>query len=168
MNLLKFFQSKEPKIFKIFFLGAGVLIILLLVFQLGVFVGFRKAQFSFRWGDNYHRAFGGPQGGFLQDFEGKDFINGHGISGMIAKIDANNLIIKDRDGLEKIIIITDSTFIKKGRVDIKLADLKIDDRVVIIGSPKDDGSIEAKIARIFDSNDVPPPPLDFLKFNSWR
>lgn len=168
MNLSKFFQPQEPKIFKRIILGIGVFIILLLVFQLGVYVGFRKAQFSFRWGDNYHRNFGGPRGGFLRDFEGKDFINGHGISGTIAKIDGNNIIIKDRDGVEKIIIVTNSASIKKGRADIRLSDLKIDDRMVVIGSPKDDGSIEAKIVRIFDSSEVPPQPPDFLKFNRWR
>lgn len=163
MNLPNFFQSKA---FKGALFGIGAFIILLLVFQLGVYVGFRKARFSFSWGDNYHQAFGGPRGGFLRDFEGKDFISGHGTAGTIAKIDGNNLIIKGQDGVEKIIAITENTSLVKGKTDIKLSDLKVDDRVVIIGSPKDDGSIEAKIIRIFDPGNMPspfpPPPL--LKF----
>jgi hypothetical protein len=168
MNLLKFFQqTKEPKIFKRIIFGVGALIILLLVFQLGIFVGFRKAQFSFRWGDNYHRAFGGPRGGFLRDFQGNDFINGHGISGTIAKIEENNLVIKGQDGIEKIIMVADSASIKKGKADIKLSDLKIDERIVVIGSPKDDGSIEAKIIRTFNSADAPFRP-GFLNLKNWR
>ena len=43
----------------------------------------------------------------------------------------------------------DSTAIKEGDKTIKPEDLKVDDRVVIIGSPKDDGTIEAKFVRIF-------------------
>jgi hypothetical protein len=154
-----FFQSKTFKWLISILVG---LIILLLIFQLGMYVGFRKAGFSFRWGDNYHMMFGGPRGGFLRDFEGKDFISGHGTAGIIAKIDGNSLIIKGPDGVEKIINITDGTAIKKGTADIKLSDLKIDERVVIIGSPKEDGSIDAKIIRIFDINNLPPSPPDFM------
>jgi hypothetical protein len=34
----------------------GVVIIELIVFQSGIFVGYHKAAFSFRMGDNYYRA----------------------------------------------------------------------------------------------------------------
>jgi hypothetical protein len=53
------------------------------------------------------------------------------------------------DGLK---IITD---IKSGFKNIKLADLKIGDIIVIIGSPNDKGQIEAKIIRVF------PPKTSF-------
>jgi len=167
MNLLKIFQPKESETFKKIIWGIVIFIIMLLIFQLGVFVGYRKAKFSYKWGDNYHRAFGGPRGGFLRGFEGKDFINGHGISGAIANINGNDLIIKGRDGIEKIISATDATLIKRGGTDIKLSDLKIDDMIVVIGSPKDDGTIEAKIIRIFNSENMPPAP-GFLKPKGWR
>lgn len=152
MKLNNLFQSKN---FKISLFGLGALIILLLVFQLGVFVGFNKAKFSFKWGDNYHKNFGGPRNGFLRDFEGKDFVGGHGTPGTIAKIDGNNIIIKDPRGMEKIVAITDKTAIKKGMTDLKPSDLKINDRLIIIGAPRDDGSIEAQLIRIFDLNDLP-------------
>lgn len=141
-------------------IGATVLlIVLLLAFQLGFFVGSRKARFSYRWGENYHRAFGGPPGGILRDFRGQDFISGHGTAGTIAKIENNGLIIKGQDGVEKTINIATDTAIKKGRTDIKISDLKVDDQVVVIGSPKDNGSIDAKIIRIFDINDQLPMPM---------
>ncbi len=163
MNLQNLFQSKKFK----WLIGIiGSLIILLLVFQLGMFVGFRKAGFSYRWGDNYHRAFGGPKGGFLDDFQGRDFINGHGTAGTIAKIESSSLIIKDQGSVEKIINIANDTSIKQGMADKKLSDLKVDDRVVVIGSPKNDGSIDAKIVRVFDANSpapMPPGPLPWLK-----
>lgn len=155
MDLKNFWQGKTLKIV----VGClGAFIILLLVFQVGVFVGFSKARWSFKWGDNYHKNFGGPRNGFLRDFEGKDFVGGHGTPGTIAKIDGNNIIIKDPRGMEKIVTITDKTAIKKGMTDLKFSDLKIDDRLVIIGAPRDDGSIEAQLIRIFDPNDLSPSP----------
>jgi hypothetical protein len=161
MNWKNFGQTKN---FKFFLFGLGGFIFLLLIFQLGVFVGFNKAKFSFGWGDNYHKTFGGPRDGFLRDFEGKDFAGGHGTPGAIIKIDNNQIIIKDPRGMEKNVSITDKTVIKKGMADLKLGDLKIEDRLVIIGSPRDDGSIDAQLIRIFDPNNMPPPPPDMLKF----
>lgn len=58
------------------------------------------------------------------------------------------LIIKDRDGTEKIILVTDKTEIRKFRETVKLSDLKIDDYVVVIGEPNDAGQVEAKLIRI--------------------
>lgn len=158
MTIKEFVQS--PK-FKWLLVGMGSIIVLLLVFQAGVSVGFRKARFSFMWGDNYHQAFGGPKGGVLRDFAGKDFISGHGTAGAIVRIDANNIIIKGQDGIEKIVTISDQTSIKQGNSDIKVADLKPDEPVVVIGSPNEDGSIRAKIIRIFDPNMRPPFPPPF-------
>lgn len=154
MDIQTFFKSKQ---FKLILSALGGLIILLLVFQLGMFVGFRKANFAFRWGDNYHRAFGGPQGGFLRNFEGRDFTSGHGVAGSIIKIDGSSIIVKGTDNIEKIIVVDSTTVISKGRQVIQLSDLKIDDRVVVIGSPKDDGSVAAKMLRVFDPADVLPP-----------
>ncbi|HTL39491.1 MAG TPA: hypothetical protein VL306_01640 [Methylomirabilota bacterium] len=137
--------------------GLGGLIILLLAFQFGMFVGFHKARFSYAWGDNYHRNFGGPQGGFLRDFSGKDFINGHGITGTVAKVETNTLVIKAQDGAEKTVNVTDQTTIRQGSQTIKISDLKPDERVVIIGTPKDDGTITAEIIRLFDAASMPMP-----------
>jgi len=161
MNSTNFFQSK---FFKGLIVGIISFIILLAVFQLGVFVGYRKANFSFSWGDNYHRTFGGPPGGFLRDFKGEDFISSHGGAGIIAIIDGNDLIVRDQNGVEKNFVVTQDTAIKRGIADLSLTDLKTDDRVVIIGSPQADGTIEAKIIRVFTVEDeLPPPP--FIRFN---
>lgn len=146
----KFFQSK---VFKRVTLGVAAFIILLIVFGLGTFVGFRKANFSYRWGENYHQNFAGPRGGFFGDFGGKDFINAHGVIGQIIKIDGSTIIIKGMDNIEKIILIKDDTIIERLRETLKPANLKIDDTVVVIGQPNDAGQIEAKFIRL-----MPAPP----------
>ena len=132
-------------------------IVLALVFGIGLMVGFRKADFSFRWGENYHQMFGGPRQGFLGPVPfrmplplGEDFINGHGTAGTIMKIDGENIIIKGNDNTEKTILVSDKTIIRRGREDIKVTDLKTGDLIVTIGNPNSNGQIEAQLIRIFN------------------
>lgn len=150
MNIKQIFQSRAFKIALKIIVG---LIVALIIFKLGMIAGFYKANFSYKWGENYHRNFGGPEKGFMIDFEGKDFTDSHGTVGQIIKIDKNSVVIKDKDSVEKIIIVNDDTSIKKFQEKIKLTDLKIDDYVIIIGKPNDQGQIEAKFIRI-----MPPAP----------
>ena len=67
MNTNNILNSKPFKIVVLIIVG---LIIFAFVFGLGLFVGTKKAEFSFRWADEYHRNFGGPQGGFLGNMMG--------------------------------------------------------------------------------------------------
>lgn len=146
----------ESKLFKTIVLSIVALIMLVFVFGLGVFVGTKKANFSFRWADQYHRNFGGPQGGFFNDMASRQFADANGVFGQIIKIDEQNLTIKGKDNVEKIILVNNETTINFQRVTIKLSNLKIDDVVVVIGEPNDNGQIEAKLIRV-----LPPPPVSF-------
>jgi len=132
------------------------LVAALLIFQLGMFVGFRKASFSYGWSDNYDRVFGGPAGGMMRGFTGKNMTNGHGTAGTIASISDDGFIIKGGDGVEKMIIISAKTSIINGRSSLKPSDLRIDDRVTVIGQPQNNGTVNAEIIRVFGA--VPPPP----------
>ena len=150
MDFNKFLQSKT---FKIILLGIGIFVVILLIFQLGLTVGFRKARFSYRWEENYHKNFAGPRNGFLKDFTGKDFIEANGVFGSIIEIGSSTLIIKGRNDTEKIILLKIDTAIKRFQKTIKPEDLKIDESIVVIGSPNDAGQIEAKLIRV-----TPPAP----------
>ncbi len=156
----------ESKLFKAIVFGIAILIILVFIFGLGVFVGTKKADFSFRWADQYHRNFGGPQRGFFGDMMGDQFTNSNGVFGQILKIDGQILTIKGKDNAEKSILVGDETSIIRQRDNIKLSDLKTDDVVVVIGEPNDNGQIEAKLIRV-----LPPPPMtlrsDISKFNKF-
>lgn len=158
MDTKIFFMSRR---FKWAISIVGGMAVALIIFQIGVFVGFHKAGFSYKYGENYHKLFGGPRGGFMGEMEGEDFVNGHAVAGSIAKIDASTIIIKSQDGVEQTIVIGKDSTIRKGRRDIKIIDLKNDDQIVVIGAPQSDGSIEAKILRVFDARDMmsPRPPM---------
>jgi len=128
------------------------LIIILFIFGLGIFIGATKARFSYRWAENYHKNFGGPRGGFMGGFPGfpdRDFIEGHGTFGEIIKINDADLVIKGRDDVEKIILITKDTVIKKGKKTIKKEDLKVGNAITVIGNPDNQGRIEAELIRVF-------------------
>ncbi len=144
MDINKFFQSK---MFSGFIFGLVAFIILLLIFKAGLIVGIKKADFSCRWSDNYQHNFGGP------GFGDRDFIEANGTFGQIIKLEANNLVVKGRNDVEKIIIIDENTVIKNLRQTLKPADLKIDDNLVIIGEPNELGQIKAKLIRL-----MPPRP----------
>jgi len=151
MDFNKMFESKN---FKGALIGVGAFIAVLLIFGAGMAIGFKKADFSFRWGDNYHKNFGGPRGGFFKDFTGRDFIEAHGVFGQIIKIDGQMIIIKGQGNVERLVVVKDTTIINRGRETIKISDLKVDDSVVIVGQPNASGQIEAKLIRI-----MPLPPV---------
>lgn len=148
-KIFKFFRSKEVIIVIIVLF---CLAFLAGVFSLGMAIGYRKARFSYAWGENYHRNFGGPRNGFLGDFGrdlmGMDFIGAHGTFGQILEIKDSELVVRGKDNVEKIIVVGEDIEIRRFEDTIKLSDLKVDDPIVIIGEPNDSGQIEAKFIRV--------------------
>jgi len=163
MDIDKIFQSKE---FRWALLILLCIIVLLFVLKLGIIIGSARADFSFKWGENYHRNFAGPRGGFMQEFPGRDkeFMDSYGVFGKIIKIEDKAIIINDKDEVEKIILVDEKTIINFQRDNIKFSDLKVDDMVVVIGEPDSNGRIKAKLIRIL-------PPMSFnkdvRKFNNF-
>lgn len=151
-TIKNFFQNRD--VLKWIIIGLAGFVVLILVFGAGVKVGTIKAKYSYRWAENYHRNFGGPRGGFfgdLKSFPQGEFINAHGVFGSIIKIEGNTIITKAKDDdVEKTVLVSDSTIIQKGRERVKLPDLKVDEDIVVIGSPNEEGQIEAKLIRVFD------------------
>jgi hypothetical protein len=142
-------EFTSSKTFKRIIWGIGVLLVALVIFQAGVFVGFDKASFSFKGGDNYYRTFGsgpGPGGGFP---------GAYGVSGKIIKVSLPTVLVAGDDGVEKSILVSTSTLIRQLRQMLAPADLKVDDTVVIIGSPNNQSQIEAKFIRIIPSASAP-------------
>ena len=147
----------ESKIAVKILCAIGVVVVALLIFSLGVTVGFRKASFGRAWGENYERNFGmGPGGPML----GRDnFPNAHGATGKIIKMELPTIIVQDRDNTEKIILVSDNTQIQKERNSITASGLSVDDFIVVIGDPNEQGQIEAKFIRVMPLGmPIPPPP----------
>lgn len=149
-NFKDFFQSKK---FTKTLYAIGAVIAVLFIFQAGVFVGYKKASFSHRWGDNYHRTFGerDHKGLFFKGALQKDFSSAHGAMGKIISLDFPSFVIESSDNTEKIALISDKTVVRRFRETINPSDLNIDDFVVVIGSPDDQGRIGARLIRLMPS-----------------
>jgi hypothetical protein len=176
MDMNKFFDSKT---LGIIILSIAGLAILVFVFQLGIFVGAKRANFSFRWAESYHKNFAGPAEGFFGNIRSGEFLDANGAFGEIIKIDSvensnqGSLTIKGADNIERIVLITDKTAIRSQMQDEKLSGLKAGDKVIIIGEPNSEGQIIAQLIRIMpnikmqkfmpknmdDRNIQPLPPL---------
>lgn len=136
-------------------IGLGIAIIVLGIFKLGQVSGYHKAKFSERFGDNFNRNFIDPRGeGFFKDFsDRRGPPGGHGAVGEIVGIALPLIVVAGPDNIEKTIVISESTEIRKYRDDITKTDLKVGDFIVVLGNPSEDGQVKAKLIRT-----VPPPP----------
>lgn len=156
MSTPQSFSFVKSKPFLIVVIILCELILLLSVFRLGMLVGFKKANFSFGWGENYHKMFGGPRGGWLKDFGKDDYINSNGIVGNVIGFASSTLTIRGIDNVEKSVLVNDSTVITLNRDTLKPEQIQADDRVMVIGSPLATGEIEAKYIRIMPTSTVGP------------
>jgi hypothetical protein len=138
------------KIIKIALIVFGGLIVALVIFWSGMIVGFRKASFSYQWGKNYSNLFmRRPEHKMqMRDFKGKGFMDASSAVGLVIGVSPGTLIIKGDDGVEKSIIISDKTVIRKWQDTIALDNIKIDEKVVVFGIPSSTGQIEARFIRL--------------------
>jgi hypothetical protein len=143
----------KSKWFKIAAISAGVIVLALVFFASGVSVGFHKAKFSCKWGENYERNFMGSHSGskgMMRQFEGRGFRNAHGLAGTILSITDSNIVIKDRDNKENTVAVTEQTVIKNRQDDVKIVDLKAGDEIVVMGNPAESGVVNATLIRVFN------------------
>ncbi len=136
--------------------GLVGIVVITFIFSAGMWIGGAKAKYSYRWAENYHKNFGGPRGGFLDNwrsFPHGDFIEGHGAFGEIIELNDLGFVIKGRGDVEKIIITSEGTVMKMGRKTVEDG-LKVGNSVTIIGSPNEEGQIEAKLIRVFNGEEI--------------
>jgi len=143
--------SKTPhsKVFKFVVALLAELILLIGTFSLGMNVGFHKAGFTYSWSQNYPNNFGGRQA-LVAPPPSSAFFNPHGLDGTILNSDKNTLVLKDEDNTEKTVLISSQTSIRLNFQNLKAADLKAGEEVVVIGEPNPQGQIEAKLIRVLN------------------
>lgn len=145
MSLKEIFKADH--FHKLLAVLAGALI-LVFVFSAGVLVGHEKERFSNRWEKNYYGNIMGPPRRGMMGFWGRPNFNAHSGLGQIIKIDGNNLTVNDQGNVEKTIVVNDQTKIIKNLQTIKLSDLKVNDQIIVIGRPNEQGQIEARLIRV--------------------
>lgn len=133
-------------------IGIAIAIIVLAVFQMGVVVGYHKARFANKFDQGFERNFmGSSRMNFRNRIDGGLPPAGHGAAGSVVSINLPKFVVADQDHLEKTIVTSSSTLVRKFRSDGAIADIKEGDVVVVLGNPNDQGEIEAKVIRIMPS-----------------
>lgn len=158
MNINDFLQSKK---YSKLITALGILLSALVVFGAGVFVGYRKAEFSYHWSNNYYRDFGGPHSPFgISDGDDNAPIP-HGAFGTVIGVNLPTFAVKGPNEAEKVIIIGPQTVIRSLRNPATTTDIHTGQSVIIIGEPDSQGQINASFVRI-----VPLPPRASLSSSS--
>lgn len=136
--------------------GLTGLVVVLVVFQVGVFVGYSKAMFAEKMAGEYSRVYGGRPGmpDMMGSFSGKkDIPGGHGATGRVIEINLPVIEVADSNNIEKHILTSSSTLVRNMRDAVSVEAIKLGDIVVIVGSPNTEGQIEARLIRLM----APPP-----------
>ena len=148
-------QSKRlKKIVAVIGIGAIVLV----VFAIGMEVGYMKAEFSYKFGEGYYRAFG-PEGAHPIGFVPGDVGDAHGVNGTIVSVTLPTITIAATDNTEKVVRIGNDTIIRELRSTIVSSDLKVGDTIVILGNPYDEDEIEAKFIRVIPAPQTGVPMI---------
>lgn len=138
-------------------IGSGVVLVLFSVFWLGMFVGEKKARFSFVVGQRYeslsgHKQATPPFGRGHIPPRRPFFSGGHAAVGEVISITDDQMVVRGRDNAEKVVLFGDKTRVFEGRSRVEVGEIKDGDRVVVIGRPSDEGQIDARLVRILNGN----------------
>jgi len=132
-------------------LSLALILIALIIFSAGIFVGYHKASFGRDWDNSYRQGPGNPNSPFAPFMRNDDNMNPHGAIGQIVSIKLPLMMIKGPNTAEQIVIIGSSTTLRMMRGTASTSDIKVGDFVTAIGEPNDRGEIQASFIRI-----IPP------------
>jgi hypothetical protein len=131
----------------------GGLFVFSVIFQLGVFVGYHKANYAHNFSDSYRKNFRGEKGGsFGSMMRGNNLPTAHGAFGTVLTTTLPTFIIEDKDGLEKSILILSSTIIKNISGNASSSSITPNNLIMVLGDPNASGQIEAKLIRIMPND----------------
>lgn len=86
--------------------------------------------------------------------------HGHGATGTIQEIAEPRIVIRTRDGKLQTIVVDADTRFDKNFQNISMKDLKINDTVIVLGSPDSEDQITARLVGLID------PSMPFRGFPS--
>ena len=141
LNTMKDFNIKNGRGAMVIFLS---IVLALLVFKLGVYVGIHEARFSDMQGNRGIP----PNMPFMPFPMSEQFTSGHGATGRVVGVSLPNFVVASPDNFEKVIFVGPGTMIRKFRDSVGPDSIDVDDFVSVLGNPTASGSIDAKFIRI--------------------
>ena len=115
-----FKECVQSKTFKGFMVGIGFFLILMIVFQVGVFAGLP-----------------------FDNLPGS-----HGAVGQVIKVSSSTLVVAEPNNVEKVVLVGNQTITRQYRDQIKAQDIVVGDFVSILGEANAKGEIDAKFIRV--------------------
>jgi hypothetical protein len=150
-SIVAFFRSK---LFIGIIFGVCIMLVVMGIFEAGVMVGYHEATFSSRWGQNYERNFGSM--GMMPGLPNDHLPNPDGTFGKIISVSTaastTTLVVNSPQNPEEKVVVSADTLVRDHMNTINATSLNIGSYVVVLGSPNDQGEIEAKLIRV-----VPAP-----------
>lgn len=73
----------------------------------------------------------------------------HSVLGVVESVEGNVIVATGRWGTQVKVLITEDTVFRRGREDISLAEVQPGDRIAVLGWPKGEGEIEARVVWVF-------------------
>jgi len=150
---------KAPKTKTLLWTLCAILAVLV-VFGLGVAVGYRRALFASDFGESYYRVlYGEPFGKAAIGFTmGPGPATMHGVTGQVIDVSSATISVEDPQGDEQLVAIASGTPIREMDSFIVPGDIEVGDMVTVIGSPDNEGQVEARFIRVFETSSSPPMP----------
>lgn len=126
----------------------GIILVALLIFQAGTYVGFRRGVFASNWGSAYQHRFDDPHSIFAPFMSDPDDMNPHGVVGKIISVHLPTMMIKGKASTERIVILSTTTTIRLMHGQASTSDLVAGSQVIVTGNPGSQGQIDADFIRI--------------------
>jgi len=151
-------ESPHAKKINAVLIIVGSIGILLIVFALGIYVGYTKATFVSDRGSNYYRDFLGGTPGLGMGASGMPGAT-HGIIGTVIEVASTSLVVRDNDNDEESIALPSDITIRMLDRTIDPGGIVVGDKIAVIGDPTSNGQIDAHFMRVFPaSSSLPVPP----------
>ena len=145
-------RARHSIVFFVIFFG------LFAAFWCGLQIGYNRAAFTYKFGDNYYKTFEQePRHHGMGIIPQDSVMNSHGAVGKIISINLPTMVVSEIDGTEKIIRTSDDTSVHQQKNTITVNTLKVGDFIITIGAPNTNSEIEAKFIRL-----IPSPPNEIL------
>jgi len=150
MTTQDFFTSPR---FNRIVIGLAAALVILVVFQAGIFVGYRKGLQISSWETDLGRNVDDPHSLFAPFMHDVDDPGSHGAVGFVISVHQPNFMVKGDAQAEQVIMLGPDTEIRRMHDVASTSDLQPGIPVVVIGTPGSDGRLHATFIRI-----LPAPP----------
>jgi uncharacterized membrane protein len=141
----------ESKVVRTILWILGGLIVVVVVFGLGISVGYDRAGFASGFDQNYDRNFygaspGGSVGLVAPPMPMPAAI--HGVVGTVIDLGSSTISVENQQGNEQSVAVSSNTDIRNGNGSIVIGNISIGDQIAVIGEPNSVGQVDARFIRI--------------------